>query len=162
MELQRALETFDSYLQQERSLSPNTIRAYVGDLESLIRHLEALGLAMRQGRRYRLDGDMEIRLRTLQARRDIIRTLNQRRFEGGREITPLGREPVRGKVVKAGFHDEAGAAPFVIVRDRNGLEHYGRLRTGAERLECGRTITLAPMGNGLAQVVQGRGADLGR
>ncbi|MDM8354275.1 DUF3363 domain-containing protein [Brevundimonas diminuta] len=126
-----------------------------------LRHLEGLGLATRQRRRYRLDGDLEVRLRTLQARRDIIRTLNQRRLEGGREVRPLGREPVKGMVVKSGFHDEAGAAPFVIVRDRGGVEHYGRLRAGAERLETGKTITLAPTGNGLAQVIRGRGADLG-
>ena len=39
-----AFESFKSYLNQERSLSPNTIRAYVGDLESLISHLNALGI----------------------------------------------------------------------------------------------------------------------
>jgi integrase/recombinase XerC len=40
-----AFESFKSYLNQERSLSPNTIRAYVGDLESLISHLNALGVS---------------------------------------------------------------------------------------------------------------------
>ena len=39
-----AFESFKSYLNQERSLSLNTIRAYVGDLESLISHLNALGV----------------------------------------------------------------------------------------------------------------------
>lgn len=38
------LDRFDSYLHQERSLSANTIRAYVGDLESLLEHLNALGI----------------------------------------------------------------------------------------------------------------------
>ncbi len=42
--LKQTLERFDSYLIQERSLSENTIRAYVGDLESLISHLQALGV----------------------------------------------------------------------------------------------------------------------
>ena len=42
--LEQTLERFDSYLIQERSLSENTIRAYVGDLESLINHLKALGI----------------------------------------------------------------------------------------------------------------------
>ncbi|MBS0332974.1 MAG: relaxase/mobilization nuclease domain-containing protein, partial [Proteobacteria bacterium] len=46
-----------------------------------LRHLEAIGLATRQGRRYRLDADLETRLRTLQLRQDIIRTLHQRRLE---------------------------------------------------------------------------------
>lgn len=127
-----------------------------------LRHLEGLGLAVRHGRRYRLDDQLEVRLRTLQARRDIIRTVNQRRFEGAREVRALGRDPVRGRVVRTGFHDEVGAAPYVIVRDKAGVEHYSRLRTGATRLELGTTITLMPAGNGLAVVGRGRGADLGR
>ena len=43
-DLDLVLESFDSYLNQERSLSENTIRAYVGDLESLVNHLKALGV----------------------------------------------------------------------------------------------------------------------
>lgn len=127
-----------------------------------LRHLEGLGLATRQGRRYRLDGELELKLRTLQLRRDVIRTLNQRRLEAGSDVRPLAQGAVRGRVVKTGFHDEAGTAPWVIVRDAVGLEHYGRLRTGAARLELGKTVVLAPTGAGLAQVVQGRGADLVR
>lgn len=126
-----------------------------------LRHLEGLGIAVREGRRYRLDGEMETKLRTLQARRDIIRTLNQRRLEGAREVRPLGTERVRGVVVKSGFHDEAGAAPFVVVKDAGGVEHYARVRAG-ETARVGSRIVLAPMSNGLAQVVAGRGADLGR
>ncbi|MDI1280046.1 DUF3363 domain-containing protein [Brevundimonas sp.] len=126
-----------------------------------LRHLEGLGLAVRTGRRYRLDGEMETKLRTLQARRDIIRTLNQRRLEGAREVRPLGTERVRGVVVKSGFHDEAGAAPFVVVKDAGGVEHYARMRAG-DAARVGSRIVLAPMSNGLAQVVAGRGGDLGR
>jgi integrase/recombinase XerC len=39
-----AIEAFASYLNRERSLSDNTIRAYIGDLESLASHLKALGV----------------------------------------------------------------------------------------------------------------------
>lgn len=127
-----------------------------------LRHLEGLGLATRMGRRYRLDVDMEMSLRTLQARRDIIRTLNQRRLEGARDIRTLGQEALRGVVVKAGSHDEAGSAPYVIVRDSTGLEHYARLRTGSPGLQLGKQATLQLMPNGLAQVMTGRGADLSR
>ncbi|HAC00221.1 MAG TPA: type VI secretion protein [Brevundimonas sp.] len=126
-----------------------------------LRHLEGLGLAIRAGRRYRLEPDIETKLRTLQARRDIIRTLNQRRLEVDREVRPMGPAPVRGRVVKTGFHDELGAAPYVIVRDRDGVEHYARLRAGP-RLELGRTVVLAPAGSGLAQVLGARGAGLAR
>lgn len=124
-----------------------------------LRHLEGLGLAVRMGRRYRLDAEMETKLRTLQARRDVIRTLNQRRLEGAREVRPLGTERVRGVVVKTGFHDEAGTAPFVVVRDVGGIEHYARVRTG-EAAKVGSRIVMEPMANGLAQVVAGRDAGL--
>lgn len=127
-----------------------------------LRHLEGLGLATRIGRRYRLKDDLEMTLRTLQVRRDIIRTLNQRRLEGAREVKALGRDPVRGVVVKTGFHDEAGAAPFVVVRDDTGTEHYARLRTGSAAVKVGKQATLQPLSKGLAQVMFGRGADLFR
>ena len=42
--MQNAIEAFTSYLNRERSLSDNTIRAYIGDLESFSSHLNALGV----------------------------------------------------------------------------------------------------------------------
>jgi type IV secretory pathway VirD2 relaxase len=119
-----------------------------------LRHLEGLGLAVRTGRQYRLDPEMEMKLRTLQVRRDIIRTMNQRRLEGAREVRLLGREKVAGVVVKTGFHDEAGAAAFVVVRDAQGVEHYGRLKVGGQALAVGEAVALAPVGQGMA--VKGR------
>ena len=126
-----------------------------------LRHLEGLGLAVRTGRRYRLDPEMEMKLRTLQVRRDIIRTMNQRRLEGAREVRLLGREKVAGVVVKTGFHDEAGAAPWVVVRDAQGVEHYGRLKVGGQALAIGDGVALAPVGQGMAvaEAVKGRGLE---
>ena len=43
--MQSAIEAFKKHLNRERSLSDNTIRAYLGDMESLAKHLEALGVA---------------------------------------------------------------------------------------------------------------------
>ena len=126
-----------------------------------LRHLEGLGLAVRSGRRYRLDAEMESKLRTLQVRRDVIRTLNQRRLGGAKAVRTLGDQKVRGVVVKTGFHDEAGASPWVVVRDVSGVEHYARLRAGSEGLELGKPMMLEGQANGLARVVRGRGADLG-
>ena len=122
-----------------------------------LRHLEGLGLAVRSGRRYRLDGEMETNLRTLQVRRDVIRTLNQRRLEGAREVRAVGDRKVRGVVVKSGFHDEAGTSPWMVVKDRDGIEHYARLRTGPPLAQTGRTVELAPIGNGLSQVLGPKG-----
>ena len=127
-----------------------------------LRHLERLGLATRTGRRYRLDDEMETRLRTLQARRDIIRTLNQRRLEGAREVRVLGSQAVRGVVVKTGFHDEAASIPFVVVRDPEGVEHYARARTGTTGLVVGNTLSLMPTATGAAAIEVSRGADLSR
>ena len=121
-----------------------------------LRHLEGLGLAVRTGRRYRLEPEMEIELRTLQVRRDIIRTMNQRRLEGAREVRLLGRDKVVGVVVKTGFHDEVGAAPWVVVRDAQGVEHYGRLKVGGQALAVGDAVALAPVGQGMAVVMKGR------
>ena len=118
-----------------------------------LRHLEGLGIAVRVGRRYRLDSEMEMKLRTLQARWDIIRTMNQRRLEGAREVRVLGAEQVKGVVVKTGFHDEAGAAPFVVVRDALGVEHYGRLKIGAPSMVVGEAAMLTLGSQGLASVV---------
>jgi type IV secretory pathway VirD2 relaxase len=122
-----------------------------------LRRLEALGLAHRVGRRFRLDADLETRLRTLQLRRDIIRTLQQRRLEVGREPAALGDHPIRGRVVARGHHDEIGSAGWVIVQDRLGGEHYGRLRAGQSLPTLGRTIEVLPTPQG-AQI---RGADRG-
>ena len=125
-----------------------------------LRHLEGLRLAVRTGSRYRLDPEMEMKLRTLQVRRDIIRTMNQRRLEGAREVRLLGAERVRGVVVKMGFHDEAGSAPFVVVRDAGGLEHYARLKVGGRSLTVGEAAVLTPGPQGLAMAVAAKGRHL--
>ena len=74
-----------------------------------LRYLERLGLVERVGRAYRLDPELGPKLRGLQLRHDVIRTLNLRRLEGARDVREIGPEPVRGVVVKSGCHDELGA-----------------------------------------------------
>ena len=125
-----------------------------------LRHLEGLELAVRTGRQYRLDPEMEMKLRTLQVRRDIIRTMNQRRLEGAQEVRLLGGEKVAGLVVKTGFHDEAGAAPWVVVRDAGGIEHYGRLKVGTRSLAVGEAAMMTPDPQSLATAVALKGRDL--
>lgn len=44
-ELESVFLAFQRHLEKERNLSVHTIRAYCGDLESLIAHLETLGLS---------------------------------------------------------------------------------------------------------------------
>ena len=129
-----------------------------------LRHLEGLGLATRTGRRYRLSEDMEPRLRRLQASRDIIRTMNQRRLEGARDVHQLEGPSVSGRVVKTGYHDELGASPFVVLKTTDGSEHYARLQVSSPTPVIGKTITLSVGANGLANVLSAQQArnDLGR
>lgn len=118
-----------------------------------LRHLERLGLATRVGRRFQLSPDLEPRLRRLQLSKDVIRTLNQRRMGGARAVDQLSRGSVRGKVVQAGFHDELGGSPYLVVRDADGAEHYARLGVGATPPAVGKTVSVAMGERGFAQVV---------
>ncbi len=127
-----------------------------------LRHLEGLGLVRRERQRYRLAGDLEARLRGLQVRRDVQRTINQRRLEAGSRVQLLASAEVRGRVVKLGMHDEAGSLPFVIVRDAAGLEHYARVPIGAPLPRTQALVSLIATGPGAGIIKQGRGADLNR
>lgn len=146
----------DGLVQDEVGAHP----AWAALTRGRLRHLETLGLATRLDKGYRLDADLELRLRTLSLRRDVIRTLNQRRLEGGRDVHSLAVEAVKGVVVKAGFHDEAGASPWMIVRDAQGVEHYARLRPGSDLGQVGRSGVLSLMSDGLARFSAGQKMDL--
>ena len=126
-------------------------------------HLESLGLAERQGRRFRLADDLEGRLRRLQVSKDVIRTLNERRLETGRTAEVFREGRMAGQVMKAGFHDELGASPFVVLKDAKGVEHYARLAVGAALPTVGAQATLGLDARGVMRVVPGvaRGAGLG-
>lgn len=125
-----------------------------------LRRLEALGLAERVGPRYRLDADLESRLRSLQLRQDIIRTLQQRRLEYGREPAVLGDRPASGRVMARGYDDELGRQGWIVVRDQQGQEHYARLRLGQTMPSLGTTATLVPGARGAEIGDPGREADL--
>lgn len=129
-----------------------------------LRHLERLGLATREGRQFRLSPDLEPRLRRLQLSKDVIRTLNHRRLEGARDVSELEGVPIKGRVVKAGFHDELGGRGYVVVRSADGREHYGRLGMGRPLPVIGRMATVSLDARGFAQILNDRqrGADLGR
>lgn len=126
-----------------------------------LRHLETLGLAVRTGRRFSLAFDLEMKLRRLQLSKDVIRTLNQRRMDGARSTEQLGKQPVRGRVVKIGCHDELGGSAYVVVRSTDSREHYGRLAVGRSPPQVGRTVTLSLDARGFAQVITGAQRDSG-
>lgn len=65
--------------------------------------------------------------------------------------------------MKAGFHDELGASPFVVLKDAKGVEHYARLAVGTALPTVGAQATLGLDARGMMRVVPGmaRGAGLG-
>lgn len=137
--------------------------AWAALLRGRLRHLEALGLATRQGRRYRLDPSLEPQLRALQLKRDIIRTLHARRLEGGRNVRELGvGERVRGRVVAAGEHDELGALRWVVVRDAEGAERYTRLAFRSDAMRVGQTAELVGGVQGAQVIGRTRSSGLSR
>lgn len=125
-----------------------------------LRHLELFGLATRAGQRYQLAPDLEERLRSLQLRTDIIRTLNARRLESAVDIRPMQGGSVTGRVVQSGHHDEIGATGFVIVRDAAGAEHYARIKVGAALPPVGASVILLATERGI-DLAHGLGASRG-
>ena len=139
------------------------LNAWAALTRGRLAHLESLGLAERQGRRFRLADDLEGRLRRLQVSKDVIRTLNERRLETGRTAEIFREGRVAGQVMKVGFHDELGASPFVVLKDAKGVEHYARLAVGTALPSVGAQATLGLDARGAMRVVPGmaRGAGLG-
>jgi type IV secretory pathway VirD2 relaxase len=125
-----------------------------------LEHLERLGLATREGRRFRLADDLEPRLRRLQLSRDIIRTLNQRQLELGRPVLEAQEGRLRGRVIRTGFHDELAACPWAVVVDEGGVERYVRLAPGSPELPAGKTTELVVDARGVGRLATGR--SLGR
>lgn len=125
-------------------------------------HLESLGLAERCGQGYRLAGDLGLRLSRMQASRDIIRSLNQWAVESGRTAEPRAAGQIKGRIMKLGFTDELGAAPYAIVRQADGRDMLARFAPGVVGLKVGRQVDLAVDSRGLARLVPGRGPSLGR
>ncbi|WP_156467227.1 DUF3363 domain-containing protein [Phenylobacterium sp. CCH12-B4] len=155
----RLLQAADSDLCVDDGVGVND--AWSALTRGRLRRLEALGLAERVGERYRLDAELQPKLRSLQLRQDIIRTLHQRRLDSGREPKVLDDRPVRGRVVARGHHDELGGAAWVIVRDPQGQEHYARLKLGQSAPALGRGIELVPTPRGAQIKGPPRSTDLG-
>ena len=65
-------------------------------------------------------------------------------------------------MIQRGTHDELGAVPWVIVKDREGQEHYARLGFGQTAPPVGRTIELVGAARGAKVSDLGRGSELGR
>ncbi|WP_029911560.1 DUF3363 domain-containing protein [Caulobacter sp. UNC358MFTsu5.1] len=96
-------------------------------------HLEALGLAQPIGPgRWRLDRDLEVRLKDLSIRGDIIKTLHRAMAREGRAMDPAravlheeaSTAPVIGRLVERGLRDELSGAAYAIVDGLDGRQHH--------------------------------------
>lgn len=128
-----------------------------------LRHLEGLDLAAWVPGGFRLDQNLELRLRRLQLDKDLIRTMHGRRLQGANDVRSLREKAVTGRVVSTGHHDELGASPFVVVRDSSGIEHYARLNARAVIPNRGEEVTVrqSPSGSFVERGAQkGLGTEL--
>lgn len=95
--------------------------------------LQKLGLASDHGGQWRLDEDLEARLRALGERGDIIKTLHKA-WRGERDPADLrihDTDPdgsLVGRLVDRGLHDELTGQAYVVVDGADGRLHHVRLR----------------------------------
>jgi type IV secretory pathway VirD2 relaxase len=101
------------------------------------RFLQKLGLADGVDGQWRLDDDLEGRLRGLGERGDIIKTLH-RAWRGERDPADLRIQGVDldasiiGRLADRGLHDELNGQAYVVVDGVDGRLHHVRLRDLAE------------------------------
>lgn len=97
--------------------------------------LERLGLAAREGAAvWSLKPGAEATLRDLSIRTDIIKTMHRAMRDGGRAIDPASfalhgaapAEPVIGRLVERGLHDELSGSAYAVVDGADGRTHHLR------------------------------------
>ncbi|PVM92758.1 relaxase/mobilization nuclease domain-containing protein [Caulobacter endophyticus] len=94
--------------------------------------LQKLGLAEGGEGQWRLDGDLEARLRALGERGDIIKTLH-RAQRGERDSADLRihgealEAPLLGRLADRGLHDELNGQAYVVVDGVDGRLHHVRV-----------------------------------
>ncbi len=113
-------------------------------LRGRVAHLERLGLADGRGGVWRLPPDLEPQLRALALRGDIIKTLHaatqgQARDPAHYVLHPgAPDQPVVGRLVDRGLHDELSGQAYAVVDGIDGRLHHFRFpdleRTGDTRL----------------------------
>ena len=97
-----------------------------------VQTLERLGLAGREGDYWRLPGDLEPRLRALGERGDIIKALNRGVLGAGRSVEGLvihakdPSDPIVGRLVDRGLHDELRGQAYVVIDGVDGRLHHVR------------------------------------
>ena len=97
-------------------------------------YLERLGLAEEHGGRWRLVRDLELTLRALGERGDIIKILHKMIRDADRNLSDLRLQdedleaPVIGKLVDRGLYDELNGRAYAVVEGVDGRLHHFRFR----------------------------------
>jgi type IV secretory pathway VirD2 relaxase len=118
-----------------------------------LQFLAQLDLARKErGTRWQVDEHFKRVLLELGARNDIIKQLySSLGTEAGRVERvvsgPAPSAPVSGLVIAKGSPDEIGEDRFLVVRDRSGKAHYGRVRDGQDFRDL-QTGSIAQLGGG--------------
>ncbi len=131
--------------------------SYGALMRKRIAHLERLRLAERTLAGVRLSADFDRKLQQMDLDRDVLKRLHARMKAGALDVAPIEVESVAGRVVAAGHHNEIGKAPFVILRDRHGREHYAALPAGTQPPALQSAGRLTRFARGRARLI-----DLGR
>lgn len=95
--------------------------------------LEGLGLAERQGDLWRLAADLEVQLRSLGERDDIIKSLQRVELAAQQAFDDLvvhprtPGDPIVGRLVDRGLHDELVGDAYVVIDGVDGRLHHLRV-----------------------------------
>ncbi|MFT0850311.1 relaxase/mobilization nuclease and DUF3363 domain-containing protein [Achromobacter sp. F4_2707] len=112
-------------------LSLNGDAHYQASLRARLQHLAGMGLASQEDARvWRLDANMELTLRELGDRGDIIRTMHRAMRGVARELNVSGlgeQRGVVGRIAAKGLADELRDIGYLVVDGVDGRAHYVRL-----------------------------------
>lgn len=131
--LDRQLRTIADQMAGIVDLRPGGDREMQGLLLGRAATLEKLGIAQAVGTAvWALELDAEQTLRGLGARNDIIKTMHQALARSGERLDmsalslhlDLPDNPVVGRLVDRGLHDELAGSAFAIVDGADGRTHY--------------------------------------
>lgn len=118
----------------DASIAPDLRGALLGRLAKL----QDLGLAEpRPSGLWALSPELELTLRALAVRGDLIKTLHQAMSREGRTVDPARMaltpdtptEPVLGRLVERGLHDELQGSGYAIVEGLDGRCHHLRFES---------------------------------
>ena len=120
----------------DQSLSFSDLRGEAGQrlrLVGRLQHLERLGLAKTTSpARWRLNAELETRLRELSIRGDIIKTMHQAMARAGGAVDPSrftldadrAGTVIVGRLIERGLHDELAGTAYVVIDGLDGRQHH--------------------------------------